>query len=71
VWVFLVEEGLMWTFSSMDGGEFSWVDMLLVFEGFLKCYLSTHVAITSLEEEEAPIFVLAYPMVERHTAWKV
>jgi hypothetical protein len=44
--------------------------LLWVVEGLLKWDFSTLVAITGLEEEEPPIVVLAYPMVEKHTTWK-
>ena len=41
-----------------------------VVEDFLKWDFSTLVAIVGFEEEEPSIFVLAYPMVEKHIAWK-
>jgi len=61
---------MMWMHGYMEGGEFSWVDVLWHVEGLLKWDFSTPISITSLEEEEPPIVVLAYPMVENHTSYK-
>jgi hypothetical protein len=70
VQVIVVEEGLMWMPASVEGEEVAWVVVLWPVEGLLKWDFSTPVAITSLEEEEPPIVVLADTMVEKYTAWK-
>jgi len=41
-----------------------------VVKGFLKWHFTTLVSIVGLEEEDPPIVVLAYPMVEKCIAWK-
>jgi hypothetical protein len=66
----LVKEGLMWMPASGEGEEVAWVVVSWDVEGLLKWDFSTHVSIASLEEEEPPIVVLAYPMVENNIAWK-
>ena len=42
--------------------------MSWVVEGFLKRHFTTLVSIVGLEEEEPPIVVLEYSMVEKHIA---
>jgi hypothetical protein len=63
-------QGIMWIPSSGEGEEVAWVAMSWVIEVLLKWDFSTYVSIVGLEEEEPPIVVLAYPMVENHIAWK-
>jgi hypothetical protein len=70
MYVVMTEKGLMWFPASREGGEVTWVVVSWVVEGLLKWDFSTLVFIASLEEEEPPIVVLEYPMVENNIAWK-
>jgi len=60
----------MWMYAFGEGEEFAWVVVSWIVKGLLNWDFSTPIAIVGLEEEEPPIVVLEYSMVEKHIAWK-